>query len=165
MTRRLLLTLVFLAATSCAHAPRGGPANELIGALVLEGTEQPIVGAKLTLTPIEPLDGSDDEALRGLNSVLYTEDLGAFVFVELSDAQRTVPLRSNWAYELVAEANGFYSTLERVEIGRGQQTMLLEIEVIEPETFAAEPVQELNPEALETEPGTLIELVLDRMGR
>ncbi|MCP4867182.1 MAG: carboxypeptidase regulatory-like domain-containing protein [Proteobacteria bacterium] len=164
MTRHLLAIATLIAVTSCAHGPRGGPSSELIGALVLEGTEQPIVGAKVTLTPIEPLDGSDAD-MTGLNAVGYTADLGAFVFVEVSNAERTVPLRANWAYELTAEANGFYSTVERVELGKGQQTMLLEIEVIEPETFAAEPIQELNPEALKTEQGSLIELVLERMGR
>ncbi len=156
MHRNLLLLTAAIALTACAHAPRaGGPASSLVGALVLEGTEQPIVGAKLTLTPLEPLDDRDGGETLGI-ATGYTEELGAFVFDDL---------RRDYAYELRADANGFYSTVERVEVGKGQNVMLLEIEVIEPETFAAEPIQELNPDALETEPGSLIELVLDRMGR
>jgi len=166
MLFRPLPLLLLITAMSCAHAPRGGTPDELIGALVLEGTEQPIVGAKITLTPLGSLDGTGQEGdLVGMNAVGYTAELGAFVFDELSNAQTRVPLRRNWRYELVAEADGFYSTVQDVEFGRGREVRLVEIEVIEPETFGAEPIQELNPDALKTEPGTLIELVLDRMGR
>lgn len=171
MGRPAPLLLVFLLLiTGCATTQSGRATSRVVGALVLAGTEQPIVGARVTLTPLEPLhdarrpDETDVEPAR-LSTIATTADLGAFVLTELNGPAGPMPLLRGWAYELRADADGFYSSVERIELSGSEVVMLLQIEVIDEEAMLGQQLTDLPADAVKVERGGLIKEVLRRLGR
>lgn len=163
---RLLLVVLLLA--GCSAGPRGRAADHVIGVLVLSGTDQPIIGAELSLVPIEPVgpnaDAADDH--QSLAATTPSGELGAFIFTSLSSAEEPRPLLRNWLYELHAVAPGFYAVSERVHFGGGQLAITMEIDVIDDTDMqGAQFVGEQAPGRLEGVEGTLIDEVLRRQGR
>ncbi len=162
------LLLVVLLLAGCATGPRGRAADHVIGVLVLSGTEQPIIGAELSLVPIEPLGPNADAAEdpEALTTTTPTGELGAFIFTSLSSTEAPRPLLRNWLYELHAVAPGFYSASERVHFAGGQLAVTMEIDVIDDTDMqGAQFVGEQPPGRLKDVEGTLIDEVLRRQGR
>lgn len=164
--RRAIL-LLFALLVGCSTPPKGRANDHVIGVLVLTGTETPIVGAEVSLVPVEPVAANADPAdePEALATKVPTEELGAFLFSSLStDAPR--PLLRGWLYELHATAPGFYSTTERVQFDRGQLALTIEIDVIDDTAMeGAHFVGEQPPDRLKGVDGTLIDEVLRRQGR
>lgn len=156
----------------CAGSPGPRGEDRILGLLVLEGTEQPIAGATLTLTPIAPLPQARPDALSDPHA-LATEQRsgpsGAFGFGVLEGAEQTErSLARGWEYELRADAAGFYSTVDRVDFEGGQLAVVLEIDVIEDEMTYGDGgifVGEQPPDRLKDMEGTLVKEVLRRLGR
>lgn len=169
MPLHLLVILVLLVSLAgCATAPRGRAADQVIGVLVLAGTEQPIVGAELTLVPIEAMGPNSDAEDRpeALQATTPTGELGGFVFTALAADETSRPLLRNWIYELQAAAPGFHSVSERVHFERGQLAITLEIDVIDDTAMeGTQFVGEQRPDRLQGVDGTLIDEVLRRQGR
>ncbi len=159
---RLLPLLLLL--TACA-APIGRTSDRIVGDLVVAGTEQVLAGARLTLTPVEPVSAAADEAGEGLGAVALTTEAGAFLITELTAPQQVFPLLRGWAYELRADASGFYSGFVRVEFTGGELVQRLELELIDDEPMQGEQINELPADAVDNPKGTLIDEVLRRQGR
>jgi hypothetical protein len=164
-----LILLLLLA--GCATVPRGASTpDRIIGVLVLAGTEQPITGVRITLTPSEPLaserrpDPIEVTPLR-LSTIAQTGELGDFVITALNGPDGPRPLLRGWAYELRADADGFYSASQRIEVHRGDLVTLLEIEVVDEGAMSGQQLIDLSPDAVHVEKGGLIEEVLRRIGR
>jgi hypothetical protein len=167
-SRQCFLLVVILLLAGCATGPRGRAADHVIGVLVLSGTEQPIIGAELSLVPIEPLGPNADVAddPESLVATTPTGELGAFIFTSLSSTEAPRPLLRNWLYELHAVAPGFYSASERLHFGGGQLAVTMEIDVIDDTDMqGAQFVGEQPPGRLKDVEGTLIDEVLRRQGR
>lgn len=164
---------------ACA-APVGRATDRIAGELVLAGTEQPIAGARLSLRAIEPLSKNADPGPRALTASTETAPAapgptaltastettpaGAFAITELAAAEPS-PLLRGWAYELRADASGFYSAFARVEFTGGELWQRLEIELIDDEAMQGEQIIELPADAVDNPRGTLIDEVLRRQGR
>lgn len=164
-----LLLLLLLA--GCATLPRGSATpDRVIGVLVLAGTEQPITGARITLTPTAPLpdvarvDALELDPVR-LSTIAATGDLGDFQIVALNAPDGPRPLLRGWSYELQADAEGFYPASRQVEVHRGDVIAVLEIEVVDEGAMSGQQLNDLSPDAVHVEKGGLIEEVLRRMGR
>ena len=172
MGRLLPILVFFVALAGCASSPGPRGEDRILGLLVLEGTEQPIAGATLTLTPIAPLPQARPDDLAEPHD-LATEQRsgpsGAFGFGALEDPEQAErSLARGWEYELRADAPGFYSTVDRVDFEGGQLAVVLEIEVIEDEMTYGDGgiiVGEQPPDRLKDMQGTLVKEVLRRLGR
>ena len=143
----------------------GRSTDRIAGDLILSGTEHAIAGARITLTPLEPIARDADAGSRGMTAVTSTTELGAFLLTELSSTQQVSPLLRGWAYELRADADGFYSATARVEFAGGELLQRLEIVLIDDELMQGEQIHELPVDAVDNPEGTLIEEVLRRQGR
>jgi|GEM_PF-1789782 len=173
MARPLLLAaLVVVLLTGCAQN-HGRASDRILGIIVLQGTEQPIAGATLSLTPIAPMihrarpDPAADP--HAITHEMRSGDLGAFAFDGLTapDGSRR-PLLRGWEYELRADAAGFFSTTERVDFEGGEEAVVLQIEIIDDELVHGDGglfIGEAPPGRVDDMKGTLIKEVLRRLGR
>ena len=169
MGRSASAVLLLLLLAACATLPRGNATpDRVIGVLVLAGTEQPITGARVTLTPIEPVRARADIAVHDtvrLSTIASSGDLGDFVITELNSPDGGWPLLRGWSYELRADADGFYPAVQDVEVHRGDVVVVLEIEVVDEGAMGGQQVIDLSPDAVHVEKGGLIDEVLRRIGR
>jgi len=148
-------------------------ADRVLGLVLLEGTEQPIAGATLILTPIAPLpqarraDPEDDP--HALVAEVSSGAEGAFSIHVLatSDGEPARLLRG-WEYELRCEAPGFFTGVERVDFDGGEEAVVVSIDVIDDELVQGEGglfVGEAPPDRLKGLEGSLIREILRRLGR
>ncbi len=148
-------------------------ADRVLGLVLLEGTEQPITGATVILTPIAPLpqvrnpDPEDDP--HALHGEVVSGKEGAFSITGLATEDGTpARLLRGWEYELRCEAPGFFTGVERVDFDGGEEAVVVDIEVIEDELVQGDGglfVGEAPPDRLQGVEGTLIREVLRRLGR
>lgn len=163
--------MLALAVTTGCATTRGS--DRILGLVLLEGTQQPITGATLTLTPIAPLpmgtrsDPSEDPLDHATEAM--SENEGAFSFLNLAtSAGPPHRLLRGWEYELRCDAPGFYSGVERVDYTGGEEAVVIEIDVIEDELVQGDGglfVGEQPPDRIDEMKGTLIKEVLRRLGR
>ena len=171
MGRRASAVLLLLLLAGCATLPRGtSTPDRVIGVLVLAGTEQPIIGARVTLTPTGPTEGArgaDEIVLQpiALSTIAATGELGDFVIDALDGPDGPRPLLRGWTYELRADVDGFYPVSRSIEIHRGDRVEVLEIDVVDQGAMHGQQVNDLSPDAIHVEKGGLIEEVLRRVGR
>ncbi len=170
MSRRTTIPLLLLWALvlGCATGHRGRATDQIIGVLVLSGTDQPIIGAEISLVAVEPLGPRADpaDAAGELRASLSTGALGSFLFTTLGPPEAPQPLLRDWLYELSGTAPGFYSVNERVRFEGGQLALTIEIDVIDDTAMeGSQFVGEQRPDRLQDVDGTLIDEVLRRQGR
>jgi hypothetical protein len=153
-------------------AQHGRASDRILGLVLLDGTEQPIAGASLTLTPTAPLpqgrvDAWEPDPLPVARAP--TGDSGAFAFDGLTGPDGApVGLLRGWEYVLRADAPGFFTTTEELEYAGGERALLVTIEVVDEEVVHGDGglfVDEQAPDRLPGVEGTLIKEVLRRLGR
>ena len=169
-TGPVLLLFAALVASGCATTRAS---DRILGLVLLEGTEQPIAGATLTLTPVAPLPQSRradvHAAPYSVSTELRSQEEGAFSFASLTgEGGQPMTLLRGWEYELRCEAPGFFSGVERVDYLGGEEAVVIQIEVIEDEMVMGDGglfVGEQPPDRLKDVEGTLVDEILRRLGR
>lgn len=150
--------------------PLAGCATVLTGRVLDSESGAPVPGATVLVEPVAPLPTPGKPALEQRSApdaraeVVVGED-GAFVLTALIDEQGApTPLPSGWAYEVRAEALGFFTSVERVDVRRAAEVELriLALDEVDMDGEIIEGEAAERHDGLE---GGLVDEILRRNGR
>jgi hypothetical protein len=160
---RAMFLCVPLLATGCASV--------LSGKVVTSGDSTALVGASVLVEPVSrlPSPGRRDlEAVSApeLRAEVVSDAEGRFELKVLRDeAGSPVPLPSGWSYEVRAEALGYYTTVERVDVAGRSAEVLMTVQAIEELAMEGEIIEGEGADRHDGLDGGLVDEILRRSGR
>ncbi len=162
-TARLALLAALLLSSGCASV--------LTGKVVNAADAAPVAGATVLIEPVSRLPSPGNRDLENtpvpsLSAELTCDAEGTFELRLLADESGgAAPLRPGWSYEVRAEALGFYTSVERVDLKGREAEVELRIHAIDEVAMDGQIIEGDAEKRHDGLQGKLIDEVLRRSGR